>query len=82
MDWMARSQSGFKEEKMNKVYGSWKEYIEELRNEFTGKKVRYEGEIYTITHVDYNGIIHIDKPTEHNWTTAVYEPHEARAALI
>lgn len=82
MDWMARSQSGFKEGEMNKVYGSWKEYIEELRNEFTGKKVRYEGKIYTITHVDYNGIIHIDKPTEHNWTSAVYEPREARAAFV
>lgn len=67
---------------MNKEYGSWKQYIETLSNEFIGKMIEYNGKSYTIAKVDYNGIIHIDKPTEHNRTAAVYEPHEARAHLI
>lgn len=67
---------------MNTVYGSWKNYIEALEKEFTGKNVNFEGKTYRIAKVDYNGIIHIDKPTEHNQTTAVYEPHEARKNLV
>lgn len=67
---------------MNKVYGSYKAYIEALKAEFIGKPVMYEGKRYTITDVDYNGMILIDKPAEYTWTTAVYEPHEARKALI
>jgi hypothetical protein len=62
-----------------KVY---RDYIEKLRSEFVGKRIMYEGKCYTVAMVDYNGIIHIDKPTEHNKTTAVYEPCEARKALI
>ena len=62
--------------------GTYKQYIESLQTEFVGKKVMYDGKPYTIAMVDYNGIIHIDKPTEYNKTTAVYEPHEARHALI
>lgn len=65
-----------------KEYHSWKDYIEDLKKEFIGKPVMYEGKRYTITKVDYNGIIHIDKPSTYNWSTAVYEPHEARKALI
>lgn len=65
-----------------KVFGSWKQYIEALQAEFIGRKVIYQGKGYTIAKVDYNGIIHIDKPTEHNATTAIYEPHEARKNLI
>ena len=67
---------------MNKIYGSWRAYIEALKEEFVGKKVRYNGQIHTIEKVDYNGIIHIDLPTEYNWTSAVYEPYEARKALV
>lgn len=67
---------------MNKEYGSWKAYIEALKAEFIGKNVSYEGKTYNIVDVDYNGIIHINRPTEYNKTTAVYEPHEARKALI
>lgn len=62
--------------------GTWKQYIESLKAEFIGKKCAYEGKVYTIVSIDYNGIIHIDKPTTHNATTAVYEPYEARKALI
>lgn len=67
---------------MNKEYGSWKQYIEALSSEFTGKMVEYNGSPYKIAKVDYNGMIHIDKPTERNLTTAVYEPHEARTHII
>lgn len=61
---------------------TYRDYIEKLRSEFVGKRVMYEGKVYTIAMVDYNGIIHIDKPTKHNKTMAVYEPHEARRALV
>lgn len=67
---------------MNKVYGSWKEYIKQLEADWIGKKVMYDGKPYMIVKVDYNGILHIDRQTEHNWTTAVYEPREAKKALI
>ena len=60
----------------------YKDWIKSLKSEFLGKKVSYQGKVYTIADVDYNGIIHIDKPTEYTETTAVYEPHEARKALI
>ena len=62
--------------------GTWKEYIEDLKTEFLGKKVTYQGNVYTIADVDYNGVILIDKPARFTPTTAVYMPHEARKALI
>ena len=43
---------------------SWSEHIEKLREEYIGRKVRYQGRIHTIVDVDYNGILHIDLPTE------------------
>ena len=61
---------------------TYRDYIEKLRSEFVGRKVMYDGNVYTIATVDYNGIIHIDKPSQHNETTAVYDVHEARKALI
>ena len=61
---------------------AYRDWIEQLKNEFVGKQVMYEGKVYTIIKVDYNGIIHINKPSAHNETTAVYEPHEARKALV
>ena len=67
---------------MNTVYGSWKQYIEHLKDEWIGKRVMFEERPYIIVDVDYNGIIHIDRPTEHNKTTAAFEPHEAKRALI
>lgn len=62
--------------------GTWKDHIEKLNSEWTGKKVMYEGNVYNVAFVDYNGIIHIDRPTEHNQTMAVYEPYEAKKVLV
>ena len=61
---------------------AWKDQIEALKAEWTGKKVTYDGKVYTVVNVDYNGILHIDKSSEHNPTTAVYEPHEAKKSLV
>lgn len=61
---------------------AWKDRIEALRSEFIGKKVKYEDKIYTIVDVDYNGIIHINKPARFTSTTAVYESYEARKNLV
>jgi len=60
----------------------YKDWIKALEDEFLGKKVMYDGDVYVIVKVDYNGLIHINKPSEHNDTTAVYEPHEARRAIV
>lgn len=63
-------------------HGSWREYIEALKSEWIGKQVMYDGKQYTIADVDYNGVLHIDKPSEHNMTTAVFMPYDAEKALI
>ncbi len=62
--------------------GTWKEHIAKLNAEWKGKRVMYDGSVYNVALVDYNGIIHIDKPSEHNKTTAVYEPYEAKKVLV
>ena len=56
---------------------SWRTHIDELKKNWIGTKVLYENKIYTIVDVDYNGVLHIDKPTEHNETTAVFTESEA-----
>ncbi len=61
---------------------TYKEWIKSLEAEFIGKKITYQGIVYNVAKVDYNGIIHIDKPSSYNTTTAVYEPHEARKMLV
>lgn len=61
---------------------TYREWIKELENEFVGRKVRYDGAIYTIATVDYNGLIHINKPNRFCETTAVYTASEARKALV
>ena len=61
---------------------AWKDHIEAMKKKYIGKKVRYNGGIYNIVYVDYNGFIHIDLPTEHNATTAVYESYEADKNII
>ena len=61
---------------------TWREYIDKLKKEWIGKKVMYDGTPHTIVDVDYNGILHIDLPTEHNKTSAVFFPYEAEKALI
>lgn len=63
----------------------WEEYIKyimNLKEKYIGKKVMYENEIYNIVDVDVNGIIHIDKPTKYNKTSAVYFPYEADKNII
>lgn len=61
---------------------AYSDYIEALRSEFVGKHVMYLGKVYIIVMVDYNGMIHINKPSQYNETTAVYEVYQARKALI
>lgn len=50
---------------------TWKEYIEGLKNEWVGKKVVFEGAVYTIVDVDYNGVLMINKKGKYTETTAV-----------
>ena len=61
---------------------SWKEMIEEKREQLVGRKVEYEGEIYTITQVDMNGSILIDKQAEHTPDTAVYMYYDVMKHLV
>lgn len=61
---------------------AWRDYIERLKKEYIGRMVWFEGQKYLIVKVDYNGIIHINKPSGRNLTTAVYMPHEARERLV
>ena len=56
----------------------WREYIERLKEEFIGKSVEWCGKTFEIVDVDYNGIIHINRASKFNATTAVYMPYEAR----
>ena len=60
---------------------AWKDHIESLKKEFIGKQVYYCNEKFTIVNVDYNGLIHINKPSKFNQTTAVYSETEARRNL-
>ena len=50
---------------------TWKEHIAELRQEWTGKLVKYQGAIYTVLDVDYNGALLINRETIYNSTTAI-----------
>lgn len=49
----------------------WKDRIAELRAEWIGRKVKYQGEQHTVVDVDYNGALLIDRETMHNKTTAI-----------
>ena len=53
--------------------GSYKEYIEAKRAAWIGKRVRFEGNVYTVTGVDYNGAILINKADQFKNDTAVDE---------
>ena len=50
---------------------TYKELVAEDRARFIGKKVKYEGGIYTIVDVDYNGALMIDRETRFTDTTAI-----------
>ena len=76
------SRHGGNDGRKDRKMGTWKEHINDLKTEWIGKKVIFEGNIHTIVDVDYNGILHIDRPTEHNKTTAAFVSYEAKNALI
>ena len=59
----------------------WSDYIKKLKDEWIGKRVMFEDKAYTVVDVDINGILHIDRPTEHNKTTAAFEPHEVKEVI-
>lgn len=61
---------------------TWKEYIEKLKKKWLGKKVMYDGCQYTIVDVDYNGILHIDRQTKFNKTTAAFNAYDVVKALV
>lgn len=50
---------------------TYKEWIESMRQEWSGARVLYEGKEYMVTGVDYNGGLLIDKPARFTDTTAV-----------
>ena len=56
-------------------YGTYKEYINELKRKWVGKSVEYENQIYKVVDVDYNGFILIDKKARYTDTTAVSISH-------
>lgn len=60
----------------------YKDYINRLKQKYVGKKVMFEGKIYNIVDVDYNGVLHIDRPTRCNKTTAAFLDYEADKAII
>lgn len=51
--------------------GTYKQFIENLRNKYIGKKVIYNGETYKVVDVDYNGMLLINKKSYFTETTAV-----------
>lgn len=64
------------------LMGTWRDYVSALREKYVGRRVRYNGGIYTVANVDCNGIVHIDLPNRHNATTAVYSVSEADANMV
>lgn len=51
----------------------YKDYIESKKQEWVGKRVSYNGTIYTVVDVDYNGALLINKPAQFTNTTAISE---------
>lgn len=50
---------------------AYRDMIEEMRKEWTGKEVTFDGKKYTVVDVDYNGALLINKPARFTETTAV-----------
>ena len=50
---------------------TYRESIEAMKREWRDRKVEYDGKIYSVLDVDYNGALLIDKPDEFKATTAV-----------
>lgn len=49
----------------------YEELVAKDRSRFIGKRVKFEGQIYDIVDVDYNGALMIDKEGRFTDTTAV-----------
>lgn len=54
---------------------TYREWIESLKSEWIGKRVKFEGCIYNVVDVDYNGFLLIDRKTRYTETTAVATYH-------
>lgn len=50
---------------------TYREGIEAMRRQWRDREVIFEGAVYTVLDVDYNGALLIDKPDEFKATTAV-----------
>ena len=50
---------------------TYREGIEAMRRQWRDREVIFEGTVYTVLDVDYNGALLIDKPDEFKATTAV-----------
>ncbi len=58
-----------------KDMGTYREWIENRKKEWIGKRVKFEGSIYNVVDVDYNGFLLIDRKTKYNNATAVAIHH-------
>ena len=54
--------------------GTYREWIEKLKDQWIGKKVIFENKQYTVVDVYYNGALLIDKKARMTDTTAVGAP--------
>lgn len=54
---------------------TYNEWIEQLKKEWIGKTVSYQGEQFKVVNVDYNGMLWIDKP--HCYTVSYTANHTA-----
>lgn len=52
---------------------TYREYNEAFRAKWIGKKVIFDGAVYTVVDVDYNGALLIDKKARFTDTTEVSE---------
>lgn len=55
--------------------GTYREWIENRKKEWIGKRVKFDGGIYNVVDVDYNGFLLIDKRARYTDTTAVAIHH-------
>ena len=49
----------------------YQEYLRSQYAKYIGARVRYNGRLYKVIDVDYNGFLLIDIPSDHAETTAV-----------
>ena len=55
----------------SKAQQLYREFIENKKRFWVGKKVMYAGEQHTVVGIDYNGALLIDRPTQWNETTSI-----------